>query len=151
LATFGPVERVLGGGGTGPVRRINTLHPDVGDALGEILAISIPDGNVIWRYRSRPTVNTATLTTAGGLVFAGDFDRYFYALDSETGEKLWQTRANTSAQGFPISHAVDGKQYIALPAATSGASWASMLPRDLSPEIKRPRHGNSIYIFALPD
>ena len=38
-----------------------------------------------------------------------------------------------------------------MPAATSGASWASMLPRDLSPEIKRPRNGNSIYIFALPD
>ena len=151
LATFGPVERVLGGGGTGPVRRINTPHPDAGDALGEILAVSIPDGDVVWRYRSRPTVNTATLTTAGGLVFAGDFDRYFYALDSETGEKLWQTRANTSAQGFPISYAVDGKQYIAMPAATSGASWASMLPRDLSPEIKRPRNGNSIYIFALPD
>ena len=151
LATFGPVEQVLGGGGTGPVRRINTPHPDAGDALGEILAVSIPDGNVIWRYRSRPTVNTATLTTAGGLVFAGDFDRHFYAIDSQTGEKLWQTRVNTSAQGFPISYAVDGKQYIALPAATSGASWASMLPRDLSPEIKRPRNGNSIHIFALPD
>ena len=151
LATFGPVERVLGGGGTGPVRRINTPHPDAGDALGEILAVSIPDGNVILRHRSRPTVNTATLTTAGGLVFAGDFDRYFYAIDSETGEKLWQTRVNTSAQGFPISYAVDGKQYIALPAATSGASWASMLPRDLSPEIRRPRNGNSVHIFALPD
>ncbi|MAJ54982.1 MAG: pyrrolo-quinoline quinone, partial [Gammaproteobacteria bacterium TMED107] len=151
LATFGPVERMLGGGGTGPVRRINTPHPDAGDALGEILAVSIPDGNVVWRYRSRSTVNTATLTTAGGLVFAGDFDRYFYAIDSKTGEKLWQTRASTSAQGFPISYAVDGKQYIAMPAATSGASWASMLPRDLSPEIKRPRNGNSIYIFALPD
>ena len=151
LATFGPVEQVLGGGGTGPVRRINTPHPDAEGNLGEILALSIPNGDVVWRYRSRPTVNTATLTTAGGLVFAGDFDRYFYAIDSETGDKLWQTRVNTSAQGFPISYSVDGKQYIALPAGTSGASWASMLPRDLSPEIKRPRNGNSIHIFALSD
>jgi len=151
LATFGPVEQVLGGGGTGPVRRINTPHPDAEGNLGEILALSIPNGDVVWRYRSRPTVNTATLTTAGGLVFAGDFDRYFYAIDSETGDRLWQTRVNTSAQGFPISYSVDGKQYIALPAATSGASWASVLPRDLSPEIKRPRNGNSIHIFALPD
>lgn len=151
LATFGPVEQVLGGGGTGPVRRINTPHPDAGDDLGEILAVRIPGGNVAWRYRSRPTINTATLTTAGGLVFAGDWDRYVYALDAETGEKLWQSRVSTSAQGFPISYSVDGKQYIALPAASSGASWASMLPRDLSPELRRPRGGNSLHVFALPD
>lgn len=81
----------------------------------------------------------------------GDWDRYVYALDAETGEKLWQTRVTTSAQGFPISYAVDGKQYIAIPAATSGASWASMLPRDLSPELTRPRSGNSLHVFALPD
>lgn len=151
LATFGPVEQVLGGGGTGPVRRINTPHPDAGDDLGEILAVSIPGGNVAWRYRSRPTINTATLATGGGLVFAGDWDRYVYALDAETGEKLWQSRVSTSAQGFPISYSVDGKQYIAIPAASSGASWASMLPRDLSPELRRPRGGNSLHVFTLPD
>lgn len=151
LATFGPVEQRLGGGGVGPVRRINTPHPDAGDMLGEILAVSIPDGEVAWRYRSRAIVNTATLTTAGGLVFAGDWDRYVYALDSESGEKLWQSRVTTSAQGFPMSYSVDGKQYVAIPAASSGASWASMLPRDLSPELKRPRNGNSIHVYALPD
>ena len=29
LATFGPVEHVLGGGGAGPVKRVNTLHPSI--------------------------------------------------------------------------------------------------------------------------
>ncbi|MEX2468290.1 MAG: PQQ-binding-like beta-propeller repeat protein [Pseudohongiellaceae bacterium] len=151
LATFGPVERVLGGGGVGPVRRVNYPHPEAGADLGELLAIDLPEGEVRWRYRSRAPVNTAALTTAGGLVFIGDWDRYVMALDAANGELLWRTRLATSAQGFPISYAVNGRQYIALPAATSGASWAAMLPRDMAPELRRPRNGNALYVFALPE
>ena len=150
LATFGPTERVLGGGGTGPVRRINYPHPQSNGNLGELLVLDIPSGEVKWRYRSRAPINTAALTTAGGLVFFGDWDRRMFALDAETGDILWQTRVTTSAQGFPISYMVDGRQYIALPAATGGASWSNMLPRDLAPELVRPRNGNSMHVFALP-
>ena len=90
-------------------------------------------------------------STGGGLVFVGDWNRYYYALDAETGEKLWQTRTTTSAQGFPMSYEIDGIQYIALPAGVGGASWSGMLPRDLAPELSRPFHGNSIHVFALPN
>jgi alcohol dehydrogenase (cytochrome c) len=150
LATFGPTEKVLGGGGTGPVRRINYPHPQSNGNLGELLVLDIPSGEVKWRYRSRAPINTAALTTAGGLVFFGDWDRRMFALDAENGDILWQTRVTTSAQGFPISYMVDGRQFIALPAATGGASWSSMLPRDLAPELVRPRNGNSMHVFALP-
>ena len=87
----------------------------------------------------------------GGLVFVGDWNRYYYALDAETGEQLWQTRITTSAQGFPMSYEIDGTQYVALPAGVGGASWSGMLPRDLAPELSRPLHGNSIHVFALPN
>ncbi len=150
LATFGPVEQVLGGGGTGPVRRVNYPHPDAGDNLGELLVLDIPSGEVKWRYRSRAPLNTAALTTAGGLVFIGDWNRYMYAFDADTGEKLWQTRVSTSAQGFPVSYMIDGVQYVALPAGNGGASWAALLPRELAPELTRPRSGNSMHVFALP-
>ena len=151
LATFGPTERVLGGGGTGPVRRINYPHPQSDGNLGELLALDIPSGEVKWRYRQRAPINTAALTTAGGLVIVGDWNRYMYAFDAESGEKLWQTRVTTSAQGFPMTYMIDGKQYLALPVGVGGASWSSMLPRDLAPELTRPLNGNSIHVFALPD
>ena len=64
LATFGPTEQVLGGGGTGPVRRINYPHPQSNGNLGELLVLDIPSGEVKWRYRSRAPINTAALTTA---------------------------------------------------------------------------------------
>lgn len=151
LATFGPTERVLGGGGTGPVRRINYPHPESGGNLGELLVLDVPSGEVKWRYRSRAPINTAAMTTAGGLVFAGDWNRYMFAFDAEDGDILWQTRLTTSAQGFPISYLVDGKQYVALPAGVGGASWSGMIPRELAPELNRPRNGNSINVFALPE
>jgi len=151
LATFGPTERQLGGGGTGPVRRVNYHHPESDGNLGEVLALNIPSGEVKWRYRTRAPFNTAALTTAGGLVFIGDWNRTMSALDAENGELLWKVRLATSNQGFPISYSVDGKQYIAMPAGTGGASWSGSLPRELTPELSRPRNGSSINVFALPD
>ena len=150
LATFGPTERVIGGGGVGPVRRINYPHPLSEGNLGELLVLDIPSGDVKWRYRQRAPINTAAMTTAGGLVFVGDWNRYLYAFDAETGDKLWQTRVNTSAHGFPISYMIDGRQFVALPVGVGGASWSTLLPRDLAPELARPNHGNSIHVFALP-
>ncbi|MEZ5490743.1 MAG: PQQ-binding-like beta-propeller repeat protein [Gammaproteobacteria bacterium] len=151
IGTFGPVEQEIGGGGTGPVRRDNYPHPDSGGNLGELMALNVPDGAVKWRYRQRAPLNSAVLATAGGLVFVGDWDRYWYAFDADSGEKLWQTRLSTSAQGFPISFAVDGRQYLALPVGVGGASWSSSLPRELAPELARPRNGNAVYVFALPE
>ena len=60
-------------------------------------------------------------------MFGGDWDRNFYAYDARTGKVLWKTRLPTSAQGFPISYAVNGRQYVAVPAGTGGASWSTQI------------------------
>jgi alcohol dehydrogenase (cytochrome c) len=73
-----------------------------------------------WRQRQRLPFSTAALTTAGGLVFVGDLDRRFYAMDVATGKVLWQATTPTAADGFPITYAVNGKQYLAVP---SGPGW----------------------------
>jgi len=151
LATFGPAERILGGGGTGPVRRINTPHPASEGNLGELLVIDIRNGEVMWRHRTPSPINTAALTTAGDLVFAGDWDRHMYAYNAWSGDILWQTRLPTSTQGFPISYLADGKQYVAIPVGGGGSSWSTTLPRELAPSIRRPRNGNSLHVFALPN
>jgi alcohol dehydrogenase (cytochrome c) len=151
LATFGPTDRILGGGGTGPVRRINTPHPASEGNLGELLVIDIRNGEVMWRHRTPSPINTAALTTAGGLVFAGDWDRHMYAYNAQSGDILWQTRLPTSTQGFPISYLADGKQYVAIPVGGGGSSWSTTLPRELAPNIRRPRNGNSLHVFALPN
>ena len=108
-ATFGPTERRVGGGGTGPVRRRNYKHPASGGNLGEFQALDIRSGKTLWRHRTPSPINTAALATAGGVVFAGDWDRHVYAYDASTGKILWQTRLPTSAQGFPLTYLATGE------------------------------------------
>ena len=91
---------------------------------------------------------TSALTTAGGVVFAGDLDRYFRAFDVETGEILWESRLGHAAHGYPITYAVDRKQYVAVP---TGLGVFRIVSASLSPEIFAPQSGNAIYVFALPD
>ena len=148
---FGPVEKREGGGGVGPVRRTNHFHPKSPDQLGEFLAMSMRTGEVLWRQRFRTPINSAALTTGGGLAVAGDWDRHLYVFDAADGEILWQTRMPTSVQGFPITYAAGGKQYLAVPVGTGGASWTSQIPLQLTPEKRRPTGANGIFVFALPD
>ena len=149
-ATFGEVEKVLGKGGTGPVKRADYKHPASEGNLGEFLAMDIRSGKVLWRQRTPSPSNTAALATAGSLAFGGDWDRHVYAYDAATGKILWQTRLLTSAQGFPITYLAKGKQYVAIPAGTGGGSWSTLIPAELAPEIKRPNSGNAMFVFALP-
>src|SRR6266436_1978722 len=149
-ATFVEVEKVLGKGGVGPVKRQDLKHPQSGGNLGEFLAMDIRSGKVLWRHRTASPSNTAALATGGGLVIGGDWDRYMYAYDAATGKILWQTRLITSAQGFPITYLAKGKQYVAMPAGTGGGSWSTLIPSELAPEIRQPKSGNALLVFALP-
>ena len=101
--------------------------------------MSIRTGEVLWRQRFKTPINSAALTTAGELAFAGSWDRQI----------LWEQRLPTSVQGFPISYAVDGRQYLAVPVGTGGGSWGGMIPADLMPGERRPVGGNGLFVFAL--
>jgi alcohol dehydrogenase (cytochrome c) len=145
-----PGERVVGRGGGGGATRKFELHPASGGNLGEFVALDV-NGKILWRRKQRATMMTAALTTAGGLAFVGDYERYLRAFDVKTGAVLWQTRTATSPHGFPISYAVRGKQYLAVSVGVGGGSWSTTIPAQLTPEIKTPNTGNALYVFALPE
>jgi alcohol dehydrogenase (cytochrome c) len=152
-AAFLPVEQRPGGGGTGGVRdKEYHFHPDSPDQLGELRALDVRTGETRWQQRRRTPFNTAALTTGGGLVFVGDWDRYVMAYDVESGEELWQTRLTLMTNGFPITYAVDGTQYVAIGTGPSigGSSWATLIPLELLPEKRNPRASGGIFVFALP-
>ncbi|MCY4511870.1 MAG: PQQ-binding-like beta-propeller repeat protein, partial [Acidobacteria bacterium] len=115
------------------------------DQVGAVYAISAETGNTAWIYEQRAGT-TSLITTGGGLVFGGDGNGRFRALDQETGESLWDINLGTSVTGFPITYAVDGKQYVV---ASTGSSLSSRDNMRLTPEL-RPSNGNNIFVFALP-
>ena len=90
------------------------------------------------------------LSTAAGIAFVGDLDRYFRAVDVNTGEVLWQARLGTSVQGFPVTFTAGGKQYVAVTTGLGGGSPRNV-PRTILPDVRHPQNGNALYVFALPD
>ncbi|MCE2515088.1 MAG: PQQ-binding-like beta-propeller repeat protein [Acidobacteria bacterium] len=111
--------------------RGSTVHPASGEHAGHLIAMDIDTGEIRWRHSTATRPGTAALTTAGGLVVSADSNRHLFIHDVETGAMLFETRLPASAQGFPITYAVDGRQYLAIPVGGDRT--------------------NAIYAFALPE
>ena len=110
------------------------------DNLGTVRAISVETGETSWLYETRAGT-MSLVATGGGLIFGGDSNGRFRAFDDETGEVLWEINLGSSVSGYPITFAVDGRQYVAV---NTGAG--SM---NLTPEL-RPSRGTDLFVFALP-
>lgn len=137
-----------GSGGNQADRRWMPM-PGAENRFGKLAAYNVDTMNETWSVEQKAPFLTAALTTAGGLVFIGDYDRTVHAFDVDTGEELWQTRLATSVQGFPASFAIDGEQYIAISTGRQGGSpWR--IGDFLTPDLISPDGHNALYVFKLP-
>ncbi|MDX1647409.1 MAG: PQQ-binding-like beta-propeller repeat protein [Longimicrobiales bacterium] len=100
-----------------------------GGRRGTVHAISVETGRTSWEFEEEART-FSLVATAGGLLFGGDDNGRFRALDDRTGEVLWEVNLGSPVLGFPISYAANGKQYV----ATSVGGMA-----------------NTLFVFALPD
>jgi alcohol dehydrogenase (cytochrome c) len=115
------------------------------DKVGTVWAISAETGQTVWKHEQRAgTMSLAA--TGGGLVFGGDVNGRFRALDDKTGKVLWETNLGSPVSGFPVTFAVGGKQYVAV---TTGASLVANSSGRLTPEL-RPANTANVFVFALP-
>jgi alcohol dehydrogenase (cytochrome c) len=73
-----------------PPNRTTYSHVDAWDPV---------TGKRIWSYAYRYLLMASVLATAGDLVFTGDPEGDFFALDAKTGEKLWSYQTGAGHRG----------------------------------------------------
>jgi PQQ-dependent dehydrogenase (methanol/ethanol family) len=115
------------------------------EQIGTIHAVSVETGRTLWKSDQRAGA-MSLVTTGGGLVFGGDTNGQFRALDQNTGKVLWEVNLGAAVTGYPITYSANGKQYVAV---STGASLVSSGVNRLAPEIKATSK-TEIYVFALP-
>ena len=83
---------------------------------GTLTAIGGNTNKIVWQHKApyRIGQGSGSTSTAGGLVFHGEPDGNFLALDAKTGEVLWQFQTGFGADAPPAVFEVDGEEYVTI-------------------------------------
>ena len=104
---------------SGGMKRLN--EPD----YSALRAIDPRTGEIKWEYRFALSSLAGVMSTASGLVFAGDQDGYFNAFDTRTGKQLWSYRTGAPIHGAAATtYMLDGRQYVVIPSGMTITAFA---------------------------
>jgi PQQ-dependent dehydrogenase (methanol/ethanol family) len=140
-------------------------YPGPGGNRGEFSAWDIVQRKKIWSIAEPYPLWSGAAATAGGLVFYGNLEGWFKAVDASTGELLWQFKTGSGIIGQPtVFRAPDGHEYVAILSGIGG--WAgSVVSNDLDvrdatagngwgvatgPLKQSVTKGGMLYVFSLP-
>lgn len=141
------------------------FYPGPGGNGGAFMAWDPIARKKVWEVKENWPVWSGAASTAGGVVFYGNLEGFFKALDSKTGETLWQFQTGSGIIGQPTTfRGPDGHQYVAILSGIGG--WVgSIVSRDLDPADKTAQkgfanmtgdlkkigtRGGTLYVFSLP-
>jgi alcohol dehydrogenase (cytochrome c) len=104
----------------GQVRRDPDHDPDTYTALR---AIDAATGARRWEFKYPSSTWAGTMSTASGLVFAGNDQGNIMAFDARTGKNLWWFETG-GAINATTTYLLDGRQYVLVPAGSNLVAFA---------------------------
>jgi alcohol dehydrogenase (cytochrome c) len=115
VPTPGPLRQNFGG----------TVRIDRDKQYGALRAIDAATGDREWEFRYPSPTMAGVLSTASGLVFAGDNEGNLMAFNSRTGANLWRYATGTPIWGAaPMTFMLDNRQHIVVASGTTLVSFA---------------------------
>ncbi len=116
---------------------------------GYIAAFDAATGERRWNVPVTTWIMASILTTEGDLLFTGDPEGNFFALDARTGARLWSFQTGAGHRGSAISYSIGGRQYVATP--TGWGSLVGAAHKGLFPDAPAARAGSALFVFKLPE
>jgi alcohol dehydrogenase (cytochrome c) len=142
-----PVENVknmvVGERSGGNTVKTANIYPDP-DPRGYLKAIDPMTGKTKWQTGFKSPNWAGTLVTAGGLVFTGELTGEFIAVDSDTGNILWQFQTPSGIIGQPVTWDRNGTQYVTVTSGIGGT-----YARSPDPNLAHVPKGGSLWTFKL--
>lgn len=117
---------------------IETGYAEDGESWGVLSAVNVRrSGRIEWQVKTDKPLVGGVLATAGDLIFMGEGDGHFNALDADTGERLWRYTVDSGINAPAMTYQAGGRQYVAI--AAGGSRFYGFAP------------GDALIAFALPD
>lgn len=98
----------------------------LGTVRSYLAAIDYRTGKTVWRHVYSQLGGTGAggvLSTAGGLVFAGDVSGNLVAYNAANGKPLWHAYLGTQVSNAPETYLLDGHQYLLVAAGDTMYSF----------------------------
>ncbi len=95
------------------------------EGSGALRALDVHSGDLVWEFTYPSPTFGGVLSTASGLVFAGDHEGNFMAFNAETGENLWHYQTGSRIWGAAaMTFMLDGRQLVLIPSGTTLTAFA---------------------------
>lgn len=91
---------------------------------GMVKALDPLSGETKWEFPLLSTPQSGILSTAGNIVFGGNNEGQFFALDARTGRELWHGNTGGVIAAGPVTYIAGGRQMVTIAAGNSLFTFA---------------------------
>lgn len=74
----------------------------VGSQKGELVALSLDNGSVYWKFPTGNPIGESSPAYSGGVVYIGDLGGWLNALNASDGKKLWAFKTGGEIKSSPV-------------------------------------------------
>src|SRR6476660_6732141 len=74
----------------------------VGSQKGELVALSLANGSVYWKFATGNPIGESSPAYSNGVVYIGDLGGWLNAINASDGKKLWAFKTNSEIKSSPV-------------------------------------------------
>jgi alcohol dehydrogenase (cytochrome c) len=99
-----------------------------------VRALELTTGKLVWEQEriGSTGLGGGVLSTKGGVIFSGELNGEFVALDAKTGRAVWHFNTGEPINAQPVTYMVEGKQYVAIATNTNVFGFALFEPEKVA-------------------